>query len=368
MPRRSRSLWFDVDTNLYRPFTREGDRRFKGAWLALSGLNRAHRICIPLAGAGLDQFAPRTDKRHSSPGLRIEVTDRRIVFHSVERIDARKPTGQAEAGLDKGYRTLFTVTTGEPENAMSYGTRAKLTIDRLAEAAVERQRHRRRLVAYERSLRNSSSSAARQKARRIRRSNLGRARARRAVQRERGILRDQINSALNEMFADQLNLARLHVEYLGFRGKRLSTRANRSIGRWLKGFLQQRLHYKAELNGVELNVVNAAYTSQTCPWCGYVSRRNRIGERFECGHCGNTGSADAVAATNVLRRGRDLAISRFMSKEDVKQILEARWRSALLEAPGAQTATVNPSAGAANDARSHAGVIHACGSHLLDIR
>jgi len=88
------------------------------------------------------------------------------------------------------------------------------------------------------------------------------------------------------------------------------------------------LTYKAELNGVGLTVVNAAYTSQSCPRCWFTSKVNRRSERFECGECAYTGSADAVAATNVLRRGSDPAITCFMSPNDVKQILEARWRSA----------------------------------------
>jgi ribosomal protein S27AE len=92
--------------------------------------------------------------------------------------------------------------------------------------------------------------------------------------------------------------------------------------------LQLRLRYKAELNGVELNVVNAAYTSQTCPRCWYTSPENRRAERFQCGDCGYTGSADHVAATNVLRRGRDPAVSRFATTYLVKQILQERWRTA----------------------------------------
>src|SRR5688572_27673267 len=121
---------------------------------------------------------------------------------------------------------------------------------------------------------------------------------------------------------------RVHAEDLSFRGRRLSSTSNTRLGRWLKGFLRKRLAFKAKLNGVELNVVNAAYTSQTCPACWYTSPRNRRLERFECRCCGYSGSADAVAATNILRRGSDLAITRFMKHELVRQILEDRWQAA----------------------------------------
>ncbi len=134
---------------------------------------------------------------------------------------------------------------------------------------------------------------------------------------------------------------------------------DRRLRRWLKGFLRRRLAYKAELNGVELNVVNAAYTSQTCTRCWFTSARDRRAERFECGSCGFTGSADAVAATNVLRRGSDPAFARFRPSGALKQVLDERWRSALSGSAwgsngamlGEDVAENHIAAGAANDCR-----------------
>lgn len=223
----------------------------------------------------------------------------------------------------------MTLTTSDAASATGYGEGAKSLIARVADDAVERVRQRRRLVAYERSLRNSDSSTARRKARNIRRANLGNTRVQRSARRDRTLLRGQIGRALNEMFVSHPEISVLHLEDLGWLSKRLSARMNRYLGRWLKGYLHLRLRQKAELNGVGLNVVNAAYTSQTCPYCWFTTSRNRNGERFECGSCGFAGSSDAVAATNVLTRGRDPAISRFTPKWIVKQTLDARWRSAL---------------------------------------
>ena len=349
-PRPATRLWFDIDTTLYRPFERPDDRHFKGAWLAISGLTKGRRIAIPLAGGGLEQFARRTQKRYSWPGLRIDVEER-IAFHGAIRIRPVRRTNSIEAGLDKGYRTLVTLTTGDASSAVGYGEDAKSLIARVADDSVERLKQRRRLAAHERSLRNSASPIARRRARRIRRANLGRAGVDRRTRRDRSLLRGQIGAALNELFRTHPDLSVLHVEHLGFLTARLSARMNRYLGRWLKGYLHVRLREKAELNGVALNVVNAAYTSQTCPRCWFTASKNRIGERFECRSCGFTGSSDAVAATNVLRRGRDAAISRFTPKWRVKQILDARWRSALLEAPGAQTRVdLGLPVGAANEA------------------
>jgi ribosomal protein S27AE len=149
----------------------------------------------------------------------------------------------------------------------------------------------------------------------------------------------------------------LNVESLHFGYSDRGHAFNRRLRRWMKGFLQHRLDYKAELNGVELNVVNAAYTSQTCPRCGFTSSKNRHAAKFKCGFCGYAGSADAVAATNILRRGSDPAITRFMPSGAVKQILEERWRAALNGgawgsngvALGTDVTEINVAAGAANN-------------------
>lgn len=323
-PRLARGHWFLVDSNLYRAFLRTEDRYYKGAWLGIAGLSRYRRVNVPLAGASIDEFALRTACPNSRPTVRIEITGERVVFHVPIRVETKRPSGALEAGIDKGYRTLLTVSTGEPNSALTYGMNASCTIEKLADLLQERSRQRRRFQAYERSLRNSE----RQKAQRIRKRNLGRTRESRLIRRSRSTLQSEVNRALNEMFKVMPSLSRLHVEALDFAGERLSKATNRRLRWWLRGYLHSRLRQKAELNGVELNVVNAAYTSQTCPRCWFTSARNRSGDRFQCGACAYTGSSDAVAATNILRRGSDPAIARSTRPDRVKHILEGRWRPA----------------------------------------
>ena len=323
MPRLSDKMWFDLDCNLYRAFRREDDHHFRGAWLAITGLSPRQRICVPLAGASLDEFASRTGLSTSGPTIRVVVNER-ISFFVLGRIRAGTREGDIAGGVDKGFNTLVTLSTGEPETGVAYGPRAGDLITDVAEAAVAAAKQRRRIAAHERSLRNSSP----ERARRMRRRNLGTRRARRQRMRDRAQLRQHVDRSLNQLFGEQRQLARLYCEDLSFRSSPLSRSLNRRLARWLKGYLHQRLIYKAELNGVELTVVNAAYTSQSCPQCWFTSSSNRHGERFQCAQCGYAGSADAIAATNVLRRGSDPAITRFTSHGDVKHILEARWRSA----------------------------------------
>jgi hypothetical protein len=80
MPRMSDRLWFDLDCNLYRAFRREGDRHFRGAWIAVTGLEPRERIYMPLSGAGLVEFATRTARRDSGPTIRVVVNERITCF------------------------------------------------------------------------------------------------------------------------------------------------------------------------------------------------------------------------------------------------------------------------------------------------
>ncbi len=71
--------------------------------------------------------------------------------------------------------------------------------------------------------------------------------------------------------------------------------------------MRRQLEYKCEWWGVELVVVKAAYTSQTCSSCGHVNADNREGKRFCCVACGHEADADLNAARNILAKGVDAA-------------------------------------------------------------
>ncbi|PSR31490.1 MAG: hypothetical protein C7B43_01995 [Sulfobacillus benefaciens] len=66
--------------------------------------------------------------------------------------------------------------------------------------------------------------------------------------------------------------------------------------------------------------VNAAYTSQTCPYptYGYRDQNHRHGERFHCIECGWDGDRDVVAAMDLLPRLDDPEIHLWTPKERVR--------------------------------------------------
>lgn len=73
---------------------------------------------------------------------------------------------------------------------------------------------------------------------------------------------------------------------------------------WAFAQLGSFIEYKAALAGVPLVFVTGAYTSQTCPVCNHISKRNRpTRDEFRCVQCGYAGSADHIGAINIAFKG-----------------------------------------------------------------
>ena len=86
-------------------------------------------------------------------------------------------------------------------------------------------------------------------------------------------------------------------------GAKAKAGLNRSIlsNNWSR--LMKRLQDKMNANGGRLVIVLAAYTSQTCHKCGYVTKENRDSQAvFRCVECGYEANADVNAAENILDR------------------------------------------------------------------
>ena len=96
---------------------------------------------------------------------------------------------------------------------------------------------------------------------------------------------------------------------------RKARRANRHASKWAFAELQGLIAYKAALSKSSLAIkVDADYTSQGCPLCGYTDKRNRPGKGLlfrcrneQCPHRQRTGRpytlhADLVGARNLAMR------------------------------------------------------------------
>ena len=81
--------------------------------------------------------------------------------------------------------------------------------------------------------------------------------------------------------------------------KRRSRKHNQKMSQWQFGKIHAYLTYKLEYEGISLEKVNEAYTSQTCPVCG---KRKKVSSRnFVC-KCGYKEHRDIHGAKNILSK------------------------------------------------------------------
>ncbi len=90
----------------------------------------------------------------------------------------------------------------------------------------------------------------------------------------------------------------------GKKATKKQRRANRHHSQWSFAELHRMLAYKAALDGSLTVKVDAHYTSQACPRCGYTSKANRPnkGLLFICQRCHYTLHADLIGARNLALR------------------------------------------------------------------
>ena len=75
------------------------------------------------------------------------------------------------------------------------------------------------------------------------------------------------------------------------------------LQRWSYPKVISKLERMTEEQGINLEKVSPAYTSQTCSYCGVVDRNSRRDSVFLCTACGTNLDADFNASRNVMRRG-----------------------------------------------------------------
>lgn len=79
----------------------------------------------------------------------------------------------------------------------------------------------------------------------------------------------------------------------------------RAMSNWSFSQLQAFVAYKAAYRGVNVEFVDARYSSQACSRCGHIDKRNRVSQSvFSCKRCGHQQNADLNAADNLASRAR----------------------------------------------------------------
>jgi predicted RNA-binding Zn-ribbon protein involved in translation (DUF1610 family) len=316
---------FTLDANMYDLKTSAGGTQV----LAITSLVPRRRIRIPLSGQTvilgnirivLDEQKQRVEVHYTAaikPAKRQVAAVAEVVNagHSPKQEDSQQ-TNEVVVAVDAGLSEVFTDEAGN-----RYGTGLGRLIYEESDRILAKNRRRNKLY----QLAEKHSRAGRhQKARNIRRFNLGQKKQTAQRRRNQVELERQINTALNQLFS-QHQPTILVTEKLDLRGKARSKKMSRQVSLWPRGILQERTDFKALAAGCRREQVNPAYTSQMCPYCGFVNGKNRHGDRFKCPNCGHEQGADRVAAMNLKARRTDPDITLWTPKERVKIILLDRF-------------------------------------------
>ncbi len=283
-----------LDSDMYSVFVHNGVQ-----YIRIMGLIKGKRIVIPLTGSTPIKGNIR---------IVLDKDRQRIEVHYTAEIKTKKLMGKPCA-LDAGITEVFTDESGN-----RYGTEFGKVTGNASESLKVKGRHRNRLHQIYKKKKNKN----------IKKFNLGRKKQKTEKKKLRSEFARQINTATNSV-ARKRKPAAVITERLDIRGKAKSKKMSRLVSMWTRTILNDRMEFKALAEGFCHKQVNPAYTSQTCPFCGYVHKNNRKGDMFQCLKCGHADVSDRIAAINLLARYNDPEITLYTPKEQVKSVLDRRF-------------------------------------------
>ena len=129
--------------------------------------------------------------------------------------------------------------------------------------------------------------------------------------KEQRVIKDQLHKITREIVdLAKKELKGIRLEDLSFiRNQRTykGKKFNRSTNNWNFAQFRQMIEYKSKICGVPVEIINPAYTSQTCSKCGSIGKRT--GKKFKCPSCGHADHADANASFNIALAISGIAIT-----------------------------------------------------------
>jgi transposase len=311
-----RSMVFDAE--MYRAFEENGRQ-----YIAVSKLDERGRMAIPLKGHQTIEGNIR---------LVLDRGSRTVEIHVVGYLTQEPSPEENIVGGDFGQTELLATDAGN-----KYGTSFGTDLKAFADMVDVRGRNRNKVHAFEKSLRTTDP----QQARRIRKNNLGRKKWDRCKARALGRIKTDVNTAINRFIDSEHPSVLIHEDLTHYRPPFGKGRFSRICSFWFRSILSDRIPFKLQARGSGSQAVNPAYSSQTCPSCGYVDPKNRNGDRFQCRNpeCPDNGAvldADVVGARNLKARKDDPEIRLWTSKTRVREILVKRFEERRLEGKAAK--------------------------------
>ncbi len=269
-------------------------------WLRVSTLDKRQPIRIPVRLAAYHRRVLTGYTPNTSMTLTRKPSGWWLTLTVNEPVAATTTTESPVVGVDVGIANFLTTSTGK-----RYGTfRGKLA-----------RRHQR---DREKRRRKAKLRACLKKKGVTRLPSLTDTRLARHV-------RQEINRAVNQFYADhvghQVAYEDLDVRTMRFKARR----ANAYLYASNLAHLPRQITWGAKKRGQTAQAGWAAYSSQECSRCHFVSRANRPEQQtFCCQACGFQLNADENAAINHQARFHDRDMRACRSKEEVKALLDAR--------------------------------------------
>lgn len=259
-------------------------------WLKLSTLDKGKPVYIPLKNNPYYDKLLKTGER--VPFVQVGLKEGKLMVSPIlAHNKAPLRTNSDELGLDFGMVTMFTTSNGERHGITTF-TKLKIWDELLLARAKELQAQGIKLSSdpYYKSLQS----------------------------RIRSFVKNEIGRILNKLA--NKGYAVFIVEKLDFRYSNLSKRMNRLISRAYRKTIKEKLARLEETHGITTVEVNAAYTSQECSKCGFVSKQNRKSQNsFKCTCCNHSVNADVNAARNIVkRRSFDIELRTYAREHKVR--------------------------------------------------
>jgi transposase len=269
-------------------------------WLRISTLDKGTPIRLPVKLAAYHRRRLAGKRINTSLTLTRKANDWWLTLTVDEQVAATTTDESPIVGVDVGIANFLTTSTGK-----HYGSfHGKLA--------------RRHKLDREKRRRKAKLRACLKKKGVTRLPSLTNQRLARHV-------RQEINRAVNAFYADhagdQVAYEALSVRTMRFKARR----ANAYLYASNLAHLPRQIAWGAKKRGQRARASWAAYSSQACSRCQFISRANRpTQQRFCCQACGFQLNADVNAAINHQARFDDPQMQACRSKEAVKALLDAR--------------------------------------------
>lgn len=304
-----KAVSFVLDANCYKIFENNGKQ-----YISIMTLERGKRLVIPLSG-----------NTPIKGNIRIVLYGNQIEVHYTADLKPEKINNDNIEAVDFGFTEVIT----DSENGR-YGIDFGKKMSGYSDKLNLKMKQRNKIYALQKKkflkVKNTQKKV---KVKNMQKYNLGRIKQKRSSEKSKAGIKQEVDMGLNQ-FYDKKSPKILITEDLrhlfGF-GKVKSL--NRKLSSWIKGYLQDRIAFKALARGSCHEQVNPAYGSQTCIACGFVWKGNRIADKFKCGFCKHEDYADRVAALNYKSRYGDKEITRDTPFREVKTILDGRFHRRL---------------------------------------